>query len=59
MTKITATFTGKNSLGYEHGQTYTLILIHMDIQLENGDNYCPYGSIEAFLNNWNNIKVVP
>lgn len=65
---ITATFTGKNSLGYEHGKTYTLELVEHDI-LErifggtklhivrvDGTGKCPYTNIKTFLKNWTNIE---
>jgi hypothetical protein len=57
--KIQATFVGENSLGYEKGVTYRLKLISFDrIRREDGSGICAYDTIIAFLNNWDNIKVL-
>lgn len=57
---ITATFTGRNSLGYEKGKEYQLKVADLQgisIQRLDGAGKCPYQSLSAFLKNWNNIHV--
>lgn len=59
---IEATFTGKNSLGYETGKQYKLKVADfggMTIRRIDDTRKCPYQSISAFLRNWSNIKIVP
>lgn len=66
MFKAKATFTGINSLGYIHGQSYQIIVHAMQggaIIIERDvfgkpEGSCPYGSLKAFLQNWNSIEVV-
>lgn len=66
--RIKATFIGADSLGYEHGKTYTLELVEHDL-LErvlggtklhvvrvDGTGKCPYTNIKTFLKNWTDIK---
>lgn len=58
---IEATFTGKNSLGYEAGKEYKLKVADfggITIRRIDDTGKCPYQSISAFLRNWSNIKVV-
>jgi hypothetical protein len=58
---ITATFTGKNSLGYENGKEYKLNVANLQgisVKRLDGTGKCPYRSLSAFLENWNNIRVV-
>lgn len=58
---IEATFTGKNSLGYETGKEYKLKVADfggMTIRRIDDTGKCPYQSISAFLRNWSNIKVI-
>ncbi len=61
--KITATFTGKNYLGYETGNEYTLSIVdYATLHITRADGSggtCPYQSLRAFLMNWNNIRVEP
>lgn len=57
---ITATFVGKNSLGYENGKEYHLKIADSQgilIKRLDGTGQCPYQSLSAFLKNWNNIRV--
>jgi hypothetical protein len=57
---ITATFTGKNSLGYENGKEYQLKVANLQgVSVRRLDNTgrCIYHSLSAFLKNWNNIRV--
>jgi hypothetical protein len=58
--KITATFTGKDSLGYENGKTYELQLANFrakSIQKLDGTCICVYQSLSSFLKNWTDIQV--
>lgn len=58
--KIQATFTGKDSLGYENGKEYQLKIAEakgMTIERIDGTGKCPYQSLSSFLKNWNNITV--
>jgi len=58
---ITATFTGKNSLGYENGKEYKLKIANFlgsSIQRLDGTGKCLYRSLSSFLRNWHNIQVV-
>ena len=59
---IKATFTGKNSLGYEHGKMYDLKLDknkpYICIERLDGTGRCPYMTKIAFDNNWSNIKII-
>ncbi len=58
--KITATFTGKDSLGYENGKTYELQLANFrakSIQKLDGTGICVYQSLSSFLKNWTDIQV--
>lgn len=50
--KIVAKFIGTNSLGYENGKEYGLIIKGLQITRLDGTGACPYGSIESFFNNW-------
>ncbi len=52
---IRAKFIGKNSLDYEFGKTYKLIVVGNTIKRLNGRSECPYESIAAFVKNWTNI----
>ena len=59
--RITATFTGKNSLGYENGKSYELRIEKnkgMAIERIDGSGKCPYESLSSFFKNWNNIIVI-
>lgn len=66
---IKAKFIGRDSLSYNNGETYTLLLeifygaLHglAITKIEEWGSidplsYCPYDNIEAFFNNWTNIK---
>jgi hypothetical protein len=58
---IKATFTGKNSLGYNNGSEYTLKVAEhggMSVKKLDGEGVCDYKSISAFLRNWSNITVI-
>ena len=58
--KISATYTGTNTLGYENGKEYQLKIANikgMSIQRLDGTGQCPYESLSSFLKNWNNIHV--
>lgn len=55
MQLITAKFIGKNSLDYEFGKTYKLIIVGNTIKRLDGTGVCPYESIAAFTKNWTNI----
>ena len=57
---IKATFTGTNSLSYENGKEYELLISRQDISIKriNGTGKCPYTSLSSFLKNWNNIQIV-
>lgn len=57
---ISATFIGKDSLGYRHGATYKLLLTKLSIKVYNTreDGECEYESLGAFLRNWTNIVVL-
>jgi len=63
---IKATFTGTNSLGYENGKEYelvvskdTLISIKRVVSCDlYGYAICHYTSLTAFLKNWNNIQTI-
>ena len=66
--KIKAIFRGDNgSCGYNTDKEYTLIVSRganskhpfidfISIKTENENGLCDYESIEAFLNNWDNIR---
>ena len=54
---IKATFMGKNSLGYENGKEYELIVNGVSITRIDGSGKCPYISLYAFLKNWDNITI--
>jgi hypothetical protein len=59
MLKINAKFTGRNSLGYENGKRYDLVVANkgsMLIRRKDGSGTCPYSSLSAFLKNWDDIK---
>lgn len=56
---IQAKFIGTNSLGYEHGTEYQLILSNnsgTSIRKMDGTGLCVYTSLSAFLKNWDNIN---
>lgn len=56
---IKATFTGTNSLGYENGKEYELMVLYGGtISRLDGSGECPYNSLHAFLKNWDNIKQI-
>jgi hypothetical protein len=67
MLHIRAQFTGQDSLGYEHGQTYELFIEALSILAGHGSTIrimrpdqqgiCPYRTIETFLANWTRIEV--
>jgi hypothetical protein len=49
---------GTDSLGYVHGNTYSLHIEDMTIERADGSGgRCPYGSLEAFLRNWDTVDV--
>jgi hypothetical protein len=56
---VIAKFKGKESiLGYKYGQIYELIL-HKDwIRRSNGEGLCEYSTIQAFLEDWEEVKEV-
>jgi len=65
MVSVIATFRGQDgSLGYRNGREYHLIVKKNTIQVYNSEAHpelvnggkCPYGSVQAFLNNWYNFK---
>lgn len=61
MITIKATFTGTNSLGYEQGKEYDLLINEnhgISVKRVDGTGKCPYTSLFAFLKNWNNIRVL-
>jgi hypothetical protein len=70
--RISARFVGKNSLGYEHGKRYELIVIihsrweafftgcQLSILRYDPEDRafpaCPYKNVVTFLKNWDFIK---
>ncbi len=52
---VKAKFIGEDSLGYVHGETYTLFIVGNTIRRTQGGGICPYGSVEKFLENWTDI----
>ena len=65
MKHIKATFIGKNSLGYEHGQEYILRFydtvnqkngVAIEVSRLDSSGLCPYASITSFLENWSNVQ---
>jgi len=56
-TLIHAEFRGQDgSLGYKLGKKYLLLVNDMTIKRSDDDSgYCVYESLQAFLDNWNNI----
>ena len=66
MKRIKATFIGKDgSVGLKRNRDYILIVRSKDdVNIKvlddlNGNNInCLYGSLHAFLNNWDNIQTV-
>jgi hypothetical protein len=58
---IKATFIGTDSLGYENGKEYQLLIPNsksVTIQRMDRTGRCPYASLSAFLNNWNKIEII-
>ena len=58
---ITATFIGKNSLGYETNEEYKLIISDIkgiSIKRLDGTGKCLYQSLSAFFNNWDKINII-
>lgn len=61
---VKAIFKGQNgSLGYETDKEYTLKIVQLadNILIEDqkiDGKECQYGSVVAFLNNWDNIRRV-
>jgi len=56
--EIAATFIGKDSLGYENGKQYHLIILddkRPTIMRKDKTGICPYESFKAFMENWTNI----
>lgn len=60
MKTIRATFKGRNgSLGYIKNKEYTFVVTTNKILPTIGETgICEYESVESFLNNWDNIKVL-
>ena len=59
--KIQATFTGRDSLGYQHGIRYTLNVLNTKpvlISRAGSAGSCIYASLAAFLRNWSDIVVI-
>jgi hypothetical protein len=64
MKLIRATFIGRDTLGYKHGETYVLWIealswpIGSDIRIHRLDSegWCPYRNILTFLENWTDIQ---
>lgn len=55
--KIKAKFKGANmSAGFENGKTYDIEIIRNNLFSPRLTTAIPYGSVEAFLNNW---EVIP
>lgn len=62
---IKAKFIGQDSMGFIHDRVYDLNTRIQEFQMygfclvvydQNSSAYCPYGSLEAFLNNWQVIS---
>lgn len=60
---IEAKFTGAGSAGFEAGRRYALWLsltnnpkAPVQIHTQNGQLACPYGSLKAFLANWDVLQ---
>jgi hypothetical protein len=63
MKQARATFTGKNSVGYEAGKTYSINIIYTKdfpvmVRGIGRTGWIPYESILSFLANWTNIQVI-
>lgn len=66
MTFIAAIFIGTDgSCGYMHERRYVLRVtfdVHagypITIERQDGTGYCPYQSLNAFLNNWSNVTKI-
>ena len=57
---IKATFSGADgSQGYVEGLEVDLFVVRNQIVRPYGGGRTPYGSVEAFLKNWTNVKVIP
>lgn len=57
---LVAKFTGSDSLGYKKGWIYTLQIADQNgfsICRVGGGGVCEYGSLSAFLNNWDSIHI--
>jgi len=66
-TTVNATFIGQDgSCGYKNGKEYQIIIHHTEkgrglieiVSKGHEEGYCTYNSINAFMNNWDNIKNV-
>ena len=59
---VKAKFIGANSLGYVHGETYSLkILPNRSVSIckaIDGTGKCEYRSTYSFLRNWTDIKTI-
>lgn len=54
---LLARFKGVNSLGYETGKKYVLkFKDKLTISRVDGTGVCPYGSLRAFLKNWDIVN---
>lgn len=60
---LKAKFIGADSLGYEHGKEYDLLVncsnnpdVPIQIVRNSGGGWCPYASLKAFLKNWEPIN---
>ena len=63
MIKLKATFKGQDGLlGYKHNKEYILeIKNRVILKVDNETHFskqCMYESIESFLINWDNIKII-
>lgn len=59
--KVKAIFEGVDSLGYEHGRQYHLVLSgegKITIKKTNDTGVCVYDSIYAFFRNWSSVTFI-
>lgn len=60
MVRIQATFQGSDgSVGYVKGVRYNLIVKDFSIKRQDSSGYTTYANLKTFLENWDNIIVLP
>lgn len=55
---VTAKFKGENSLGFIKGNIYTFAFYRNTIVNTPDGGCCPYDSVQAFLNNWEEVNTL-